>query len=158
MSNSTAALEAMNPRVGELQGTGDWFTVTQDQINQFADVTLDHQFIHIDPERAAAETPFGGTIAHGFLTLSMLTHLQESIGGDLWRREGLEMFLNYGFEKVRFISPVPAGARIRASAVLSRVELKGTSVQSTRTMTVEIEGTNRPALVADWIDRAVYDS
>ena len=158
MSNSTAALEAMNPRVGELQGTGDWFTVTQDQINQFADVTLDHQFIHIDPERAAAETPFGGTIAHGFLTLSMLTHLQESIGGDLWRREGLEMFLNYGFEKVRFISPVPAGARIRASAVLSRVELKGTSVQSTRTMTVEIEGTNKPALVADWIDRAVYDS
>ena len=158
MSNSTAALEAMNPRVGELQGTGDWFTVTQDQINQFADVTHDHQFIHIDPERAAAETPFGGTIAHGFLTLSMLTRLQESIGTDLWRREGLDMFLNYGFDKVRFISPVPSGARIRASAVLSKVELKGTSVQTTRTMTVEIEGTDRPALVAEWIDRAVYDS
>ena len=158
MSNSTAALEAMNPRVGELQGTGDWFTVTQEQINQFADVTLDHQFIHTDPERAAAETPFGGTIAHGFLTLSMLTHLQESLGTDLWRREGLDMFLNYGFDKVRFISPVPAGARIRASAVLSKTELKGTSVQTTRTMTVEIEGMDRPALVAEWIDRAVYDS
>ena len=158
MSNSVAALEAMSHRIGQLQGTGDWFTVSQEQINQFADVTYDHQYIHIDPERAAAETPFGGTIAHGFLTLSMLTHLQESIGSDLWRSEGLEMFLNYGFDKVRFISPVPAGARIRASAVLSRAEVKGTSVQTIRTMTVEIEGMDRPALVAEWIDRAVYDS
>lgn len=158
MSNSVAALEAMSHRIGQLQGTGDWFTVSQEQINQFADVTRDHQYIHIDPERAAAETPFGGTIAHGFLTLSMLTHLQESIGSDLWRSEGLEMFLNYGFDKVRFISPVPAGARIRASAVLSKAELKGTSVQTTRTLTVEIEGADRPALVAEWIDRAVYDS
>ena len=158
MSNSVAALEAMNPLVGEPGGTGDWFTVTQGQINQFADVTHDHQFIHIDPERAATESPFGGTIAHGFLTLSMLTHLQESIEGDPWRREGLVMFLNYGFDRVRFINPVPVGARIRASAVLSRVELKGTSLQTMRTMTVEIEGTEKPALVAEWIDRAVYDS
>ena len=158
MSNSVAALEAMSHLVGEPGGTGDWFTVTQQQINEFADVTRDHQFIHIDPERAAAETPFGGTIAHGFLTLAMLTHLQESIGGDLWRSEGLEMFLNYGFDKVRFISPVPVGARIRASAVLSKAEWKGTALQTTRTMTVEIEGADRPALVAEWIDRAVYDS
>ena len=158
MSNSVAALEAMSHRIGQLQGTGDWFTVSQEQINEFADATHDHQFIHIDPARAAAETPFGGTIAHGFLTLSMLTHLQESIGSDLWRSEGLEMFLNYGFDKVRFITPVPAGARIRASAILSKAEVKGTSVQTTRTMTVEIEGMDRPALVAEWIDRAVYDS
>ena len=121
-------------------------------------MTHDHQFIHIDPERAAVESPFGGTIAHGFLTLSMLTRLQESIEGDPWRREGLVMFLNYGFDRVRFINPVPVGARIRASAVLSRVELKGTSLQTMRTMTVEIEGTEKPALVAEWIDRAVYDS
>ena len=158
MSNSVAALEAMNPLVGQTQGTGDWFTVTQDQINQFAAVTVDHQYIHIDPERAAAESPFGGTIAHGFLTLSMLTHLQESIEGDPWRREGLVMFLNYGFDKIRFINPVPTGARIRASAVLSKAELKGMSLQTTRTMTVEIDGAAKPALVAEWIDRAVYDS
>ena len=158
MSNSVAALAAMNHLVGEPQGTGDWFTVTQDQINQFADGTHDHQFIHIDAEKAAAESPFGGTIAHGFLTLSMLTHLQESIEGDPWRREGLVMFLNYGFDKVRFINPVPSGARIRASAVLSKAELKGTSLQTMRTMTVEIEGEQKPALVAEWIDRAVYDS
>ena len=79
MSNAAAAFEAMKDRIGEEQGAGDWFTVSQEQIDRFADVTNDHQFIHVDPERAAAETPFGGTIAHGFLTLSMLVHLQESI-------------------------------------------------------------------------------
>ena len=158
MSNAAAAFEVMKDRIGEEQGAGDWFTVTQDQIDQFADVTHDHQFIHVDPERAAAETPFGGTIAHGFLTLSMLVHLQETIPAEPGPLEGIVMGINYGFEKVRFINPVPSGARIRASAVISNVELKGTSLQTTRTMTVEIEGQERPALVADWVGRAVYDS
>lgn len=158
MSNAAAAFEAMKDRIGEEQGAGDWFTVSQEQINRFADVTNDHQFIHVDPERAAAETPFGGTIAHGFLTLSMLVHLQESIEAEPMPLDGLMMGINYGFEKVRFITPVPSGARIRASAAISNVELKGTSVQTTRTMTIEIEDVERPALVADWIGRFVFDS
>ena len=158
MSNAAAAFEAMKDRIGEEQGAGDWFTVSQEQIDRFADVTNDHQFIHVDPERAAAETPFGGTIAHGFLTLSMLVHLQESIKAEPMPLDGLIMGINYGFEKVRFIAPVPSGARIRASAAISNVELRGTSVQTTRTMTIEIEGLERPALVADWIGRFVFDS
>ena len=158
MSNAAAAFEAMKDRIGEEQGAGDWFTVSQEQINRFADVTNDHQFIHVDPERAAAETPFGGTIAHGFLPLSMLVPLQESIEAEPMPLDGLMMGINYGFEKVRFITPVPSGARIRASAAISNVELKGTSVQTTRTMTIEIEDVERPALVADWIGRFVFDS
>ena len=158
MSNAAAAFEVMKERIGQDQGTGDWFTVTQEQIDQFADVTRDHQFIHVDPERAAAETPFGGTIAHGFLTLSMLVHLQESIPTEPVPLAGFLMGINYGFDKVRFISPVPTGSRIRASSTLSNVELKGSSVQTTRTITVEIDGAERPALVAEWIGRLVYDS
>ena len=158
MGNAAAAFEVMKDRIDEDQGAGDWFTVGQEQIDRFADVTNDHQFIHVDPERAAAETPFGGTIAHGFLTLSMLVHLQESIETEPMPLDGLMMGINYGFEKVRFITPVPSGARIRASAAIKNVELKGTSVQTTRTMTIEIEGVERPALVADWIGRFVFDS
>ncbi len=155
MSNAAAAYEAINARVGNDEATGDWFQITQEQINAFADCTHDHQFIHTDPERA---TPvFGGTIAHGFLTLSMLVKLTASIPNEI-PLEGIQMGINYGFEKVRFINPVLSGKRIRASAVTSAVELKGTAVNSTRTITVEIEGEGKPALVADWIGRTVYDS
>ena len=155
MSNAAAAYEAINARVGHDEAAGDWFQITQEQINAFADCTHDHQFIHTDPERA---TPvFGGTIAHGFLTLSMLVKLTASIPNEI-PLEGIQMGINYGFEKVRFINPVLSGKRIRASAVTSAVELKGTAVNSTRTITVEIEGEGKPALVADWIGRTVYDS
>ena len=143
---------------GKESATGDWMEVNQELINQFADVTLDHQFIHVDPERAK-QTPFGTTIAHGFLTLSLLTHLGASANPedpDPARFAGRMMGVNYGFEKVRFISPVKVGSRIRVHSLLSKVELKGNSVQQTRTMTVEIEGEERPALVADWLTRAVY--
>jgi acyl dehydratase len=132
--------------------------ITQDLINQFADVTLDHQFIHIDPVRAKA-TPFGTTIAHGFLTLSLLTHLGKGTNdekADPARYDGIVMGVNYGFDKVRFISPVKVGSRIRAHAELSKVELKGNAIQTTRTFTVEIEGESKPALVADWLTRAIY--
>ena len=158
MGNAAAAFEVMKERIGQDLGTGEWFTVTQDQIDQFADVTHDHQFIHVDPERAAAETPFGGTIAHGFLTLSMLVHLERSVPAEPPPAEGLLMGINYGFDKVRFITPVPSGARIRAATTISNVELTGTSVQVTRTTAVEIEGIERPAFVAEWIGRIVYDS
>src|SRR6476660_1411946 len=102
------AFELFKADIGNDEGAGEWFQVDQDQVNQFADVTHDHQFIHVDPERAAA-TPFGGTIAHGFLTLAMLTHLAagaSSAAPDPAKYEGILMGINYGFNKVRFVSPV----------------------------------------------------
>ncbi len=144
--------------VGTDEGTGEWFAVTQDQIDQFAEVTHDHQFIHVDPE-AAKNTPFGTTIAHGFLTLSMLTHLSagaSSAPSNPARYEGLLMGINYGFNRVRFVNPVKVGSRIRARAVTANVEVKGSSIDVTRNFTVEIEGEEKPALIAEWVTRMVY--
>ncbi|MFT5200904.1 MAG: acyl dehydratase [Candidatus Aldehydirespiratoraceae bacterium] len=156
MSNAANAYEAMKASEGRDEGHGDWFEITQDQIDKFADVTHDHQFIHIDPERA---TPiFGGTIAHGFLSLSMLVHLTESIDQELPPLEGVMMGLNYGFDKVRFLNPVNSGKRVRAHSVISKIELKGAAINSTRTITVEIEGVEKPALMAEWIGRIAFDS
>src|SRR3982751_1633168 len=129
-TNAETAYESVKGNVGLSNGTGDWFEVTQDQINQFADVTHDHQFIHVDPERAKA-TPFGTTIAHGFLTLSMLPHLANGASSappNPGKYEGLLMGINYGFNKVRFINPVKVGSRIRARAVTTNAELKGSSI------------------------------
>ncbi len=153
--NAQAAYEAMNATIGQPPVAGDWFEVTQERINDFAHATLDHQFIHIDPERAA-ETPFGGTIAHGFLTLSLLVHLSTSVPNDLPQFDGLLMGVNYGMNKVRFINPVATGSRIRVTAETADVVLKGNSVDQTRTMVVEIEGQEKPALVAEWIGRLVF--
>lgn len=156
--NAENAYKLLKAVEGKEEATGEWFQVDQDLVNQFADVTKDHQFIHIDPERAK-QTPFGGPIAHGFLTLSMLTHLGATANPpnpDPKRYEGMIMGVNYGFDKVRFISPVKVGSRIRAHKLLSKVELKGNAVQQTQTMTVEIEGESKPALVAEWLTRAVY--
>lgn len=150
------AYEAMSAQIGGDPVAGDWFELDQDRINAFADATLDHQFIHVDVERAKTETPFGGTIAHGFLTLSMLVHLSTSIPSDLPPMEGAVMGINYGMNKVRFINPVPAGSRVRATSTVSNVELKGSAVDMTRTMTVEIEGQDKPALIAEWIGRTVF--
>lgn len=159
MSEAAArAFEFFKADVGNDEGTGDWFQVTQEQIDQFADVTYDHQFIHIDPERAK-DTPFGTTIAHGFLTLSMLTHLAQgasSAPSDPARYEGVLMGINYGFNKVRFVNPVKVNSRIRARGVTANVELKGSSIEVTRSFTVEIEGEEKPALVAEWVTRTVY--
>ena len=156
--NAQNAFELFKAAEGTESATGDWMEVDQDRINQFADVTLDHQFIHVDPERAK-DTPFGTTIAHGFLTLSLLTHLGASAqpeNQDPARHKGVVMGVNYGFDKVRFISPVTVGSRVRVHALLSKVEIKGNAIQQTRTMTIEIEGQEKPALVADWITRMVY--
>ena len=150
------AYAAMSETVGGEPVFSDWIEVTQERIDAFADATLDHQFIHVDVERAKAETPFGGTIAHGFLTLSLLPHLSSTMPSQLPRLDGVLMGINYGLNKLRFINPVPAGARIRASAVVTDVALKGNAVDQTRTMTVEIEGEERPALVAEWIGRVVF--
>ena len=156
MSNAANAYELLKAREGVDEGHGDWFEITQEQINQFADCTIDHQFIHIDAQRA---TPvFGGTIAHGFLTLSMLTHLTNSIEQDLPPLDGVMMGINYGFDRVRFLNPVNSGSRVRANSVNRKVELKGAAVNSTRVITVEIEGVAKPALMAEWIGRIVFDS
>ena len=155
-TNAETAFELFTAALGTAEGTGEWFEVTQDQVNQFADVTFDHQFIHVDPEAAKA-TPFGGTIAHGFLTLSMLVHLGASIPQDPARFAGVVMGVNYGFDKVRFVSPVPVGSRIRAASELVDVQLKDpNNLQVTRRYTVEVEGVDRPAVVADWITRLTY--
>ena len=159
MSEAAAnAFPLFQADVGNDEGTGEWFEVTQDQIDRFADVTHDHQFIHVDPEAAKA-TPFGTTIAHGFLTLSMLTHLSAGATSgtpDPARFAGLLMGINYGFDKVRFVNPVKVGSRVRARAVTKDVVLKGGAIDVTRSFTVEIEGEEKPALVADWITRMVY--
>jgi acyl dehydratase len=159
MSEAAAkAFPLFQADVGNDEGTGEWFKVTQDQVDKFADVTHDHQFIHVDPEAAKA-TPFGGTIAHGFLTLSMLTHLAKGASSapeDPARYEGVAMGINYGFNRVRFVNPVKVGSRIRARAVTANVELKGSAIEVTRTFTIEIEGEEKPALVAEWVTRAVY--
>ena len=159
-SNAEKAYTAMKAREGQAEGAGDWFEVTQETINAFADVTHDHQFIHVDPEKAAQLSPWKVTIAHGFLTLSLLSHLTGSIrGGDGngLAMEGVVMGVNYGFDKVRFINPVKVNAKIRASGVTKLVELKDpNNVQVTRTVTVEIDGEDKPALVADWVTRIVF--
>ena len=161
-SNAENAFESMKATEGQAEGTGEWFQVTQELINTFADATHDHQFIHVDPERAKAQSPWGTTSAHGFLTLSLLTHLIGSMRPEAGserpagRMEGLMMGVNYGFDKVRFVNPVKSGSRIRASGVTKAVELKGNAINVTRTITVEIEGEEKPALVADWITRMVF--
>ncbi len=126
----------------------EWHTVTQEQIDQFADCTLDHQYIHVDREKAK-QTPFGTTIAHGFLTLSMLSHFAESFSVLI---DGVVMGINAGFDKVRFLAPVKVGSRIRAHAKVVAIEEKKPGQFRVKTdVTVEIEGEETPALIAEWI-------
>jgi acyl dehydratase len=135
--------------VGKEVGLSSWYLVDQKRIDVFADVIEDHQFIHIDPERAKKETPFGSTVAHGFLTMSLLSIMSYEVMPVI---EGTTMGVNYGFDKLRFISPVRAGSRVRGRFVLAEAKLrKPKELQSRTNVTVEIEGEDRPALVADWI-------
>ena len=157
MTNGEKAYELMQAALGQPEGSGDWFEIDQARIDAFADVSGDHQFIHVDPEACRTMSPWGVPIAHGFLTLSLLTKLMESVPQPPERREGAIMGINYGFEKVRFINPVKVGSKVRASSVLAAVDKKdANTLQVTRTITVEIEGEGKPALVADWVTRAVY--
>lgn len=135
--------------IGQPLPPSAWVEVTQARITAFAGATDDHQFIHIDPERAARETPFGGTIAHGFLTLSLASRFAYEVVGGL---DGQTASLNYGFERIRFLAPVLAGARIRGRFTLSAaVPRTETAVLMTHALTIEIEGSETPALVADWL-------
>jgi acyl dehydratase len=144
-----ATLDALRARIGDELGTSDWLVIDQDRINAFAEATGDHQWIHVDAERAARETPFGTTIAHGFLTLSLVSALMRravSIGG-------LRMTINYGLNRVRFVSPVPAGARVQARIVLGAMDEVNGVTQATWHITVEREGADKPCLVAEWLVR-----
>ena len=146
-------LARLRERVGSELGVSQWHLIDQTMVDRFADVTDDHQFIHVDPARARAETPFGGTIAHGFLTLSMLSVLLSEV---MPRIEGTRTSINYGFDKIRFLTPVKTGARIRGRFVLKEVTERGAGeVMFRNEATVEIEGGAKPALVAEWIGMAV---
>jgi acyl dehydratase len=142
------SLESYQALVGQEIGISSWHMVDQARIDSYADVIEDHQFIHIDPERAQA-TPFGTTIAHGFLTMSLLSVMSYEVMPAI---EGTTMGVNYGFEKLRFISPVKSGKRVRGRFTLTKAELRRPKeLQSITNVSVEIEGEDKPALVADWI-------
>jgi acyl dehydratase len=143
------SLSAYQNMVGHEVGVSSWHLVDQGRINLYADVIEDHQFIHIDPERAKKETPYGSTVAHGFLTMSLMSIMSYEVMPVI---EGTTMGVNYGFDRLRFISPVRAGSRVRGRFVLAEAKLrKPTELQSRTNVTVEIEGEEKPALVADWI-------
>jgi acyl dehydratase len=140
-------------RLGDLAGrevgVSDWLVVTQDRIDAFADATGDRQWIHVDAERARTGTPFGATIAHGFLTLSLISALVR----DAVTVDGVRMALNYGLNRVRFVSPVPSGSRIRARVALAKIDDMADSIQAIWNVTIERDGGDKPAVVAEWIVR-----
>ena len=143
-----AALEQIKSRVGEAIGVSEWLEIDQARIDAFAQVTEDHQFIHVDQEKAA-QTPFGGTIAHGFLTLSLLSRMAADV---VLAPPETKLVVNYGFERVRFLAPVKAGKRVRGRFTLASFEEKAPGRwQATHRVEVEIEGEDKPALTADWI-------
>jgi acyl dehydratase len=149
---SASGIRALENRVGEEVAVSPWIEITQERIDTFARAIDDFQWIHVDRERAK-KSPFGGTIAHGFLTLSLLSHLSERTFAYSDRKMGV----NYGLNRVRFTSPVPSGSRVRARFTLAKYEkIEGSGVQVTWNTVVEIEGTDKPALVAEWIGRHYY--
>lgn len=146
-------IEELKSLIGQEVGSSNWFEVTQSRINDFADATEDHQWIHIDVDRAKTDSPFHSTIAHGFLTLSLLPHLVSQavkVQGDF------KMGINYGLNRLRFVSPVLSGSRVRARLTLQSVEDFQGGNQITWTVTCETEGGQKPALVAEWLVR-YYD-
>jgi len=143
-----ASLDEIRAKIGEEVGVSDWILVDQARIDAFADATEDRQFIHVDP-KAAAQTPFGGTVAHGFLTLSLLSALAADA---MLHPDSLKMAINYGLDRVRFVAPVRAGCRVRGRFRLDSVEEKAPGqVLMRHTVTVEIEGEDKPALTAEWL-------
>ena len=145
---TASPLQTLQAEVGRTY-VSEWILVDQAMIDRFAEVTGDHQFTHVDPERAAL-TPFGGTVAHGFLLLSLLPRLQASMGRP--RPEGVRMAVNYGFERVRFVTPVRSGSRVRGRSTLVSVEEKRPGhLQQLAEVTLEVEGSDKPALTAAWI-------
>lgn len=146
-----ASAEQIHAAKGEDLGSSQWHTITQDQVDRFAEATLDHQWIHTDPERAA-QGPFGGPIAHGFLTLSLVS----ALNAEIYRFDGIKMGINYGLNKVRFPSPVRVGSRVCARTELADVAEAGEGLQLTLSTTVAIEDADKPACVAEVLSRLVF--
>jgi acyl dehydratase len=142
-------LDAYQKMVGTEIGLSDWITVSQKMIDDFSDVTGDRQFIHNNPDRAADETPFGGAIAHGFLTLSLITQMYKDTTPIITDHE---VVINYGLNRIRFLAPVPSGARIRGRITLAKVEPRGTTqILTENKIVVEIENGEKPAMLGTWV-------
>ena len=143
-------IEGVLGLVGRHLGHTDWVTITQEQVDRFAEATGDHQWIHVDPERAARESPYGGPIAHGYLTLSLLVPLVSQT----YTISDATMGVNYGLNKVRFPAPVPVGSKVRARVTLKDVEEVAGGLQNTFAVTIEREGGDKPVCIAEWVTRA----
>jgi acyl dehydratase len=149
------AMSTLTDRIDVSGEATEWFEITQDRVNNFADTTMDQQWIHVDPERAAGG-PFGGPIAHGQLTMSIMSFLPGGEGVGIPEVEGMRMGINLGWNKVRFVSPVAVGSRIRTIGKLKSVEQKGEMLELINEMTVEIEGQDKPACVAESVLRIAF--
>ena len=148
-TTTTTTMAELPGLVGTELGTSDWFEVTQERVNKFADATDDHQWIHIDVERAKKESPYGGPIAHGYLTLSLVVPLAAQV----LTVTDVAMGVNYGLNKVRFPAPVPVGSKVRASVTLTAVDEVAGGLQLTQTVAIEREGGDKPVCIAEWVVR-----
>jgi len=155
MSAIEKAIEDLSAKIDQPSNPTDWFEMTQDRVNTFADATMDHQWIHVDPERAKAG-PFGAPIAHGQLTMSIMSFLPGGEGVGIPALEGVKMGVNYGWNRVRFMSPVKVGDNIRTVGKIKSVEQKGEMLEIVNELTVQIEGQDKPACVADSVLRLVF--
>jgi acyl dehydratase len=151
-----AVLADLRSRVGKEEKVGEWLTVDQQRINQFADATGDHQWIHVDPERARRESPYKDTIAHGFLTLSLLPALSREVEGGASPFPGVKLAVNYGLNKVRFPAPVKVNSRVRSRSRLKEVEEVAGGLQLVREVTVEVQGQDKPCCVAETLTRLYF--
>ncbi|MFK7912971.1 MAG: MaoC family dehydratase [Pseudomonadales bacterium] len=150
-----AALKVLSAKIDQPGDATDWFEITQDRINQFAEATMDHQWIHVDPERAKAG-PFGAPIAHGQLTLSILSFLPGDADIGVPALDGVKLGINYGWNRVRFPSPVPVGAHLRTRGCIKSVEAKGDMLEVVNELTCEIKGSDKPACVGESVLRLVF--
>ena len=154
-TNMHNALEILQQRLDQPNPSSDWFEITQDRVNDYADVSMDHQWIHVDVERAK-QGPFGAPIAHGNLTIAVMGHLPHSEAVTQPPLEGHRLSINYGFDRIRFPAPVRVGDRIRATSTLRRAEIKGGMIETMNEIVVEIEDQEKPALVAESLGRLVF--
>jgi acyl dehydratase len=149
-------LAELQAKVGTETGLGEWIAVNQQRINEFAEATGDHQWIHVDPERAKRESPFGDAVAHGFLTLSLIPHLTGSVTGEAPPYPGVKLGVNYGLNRVRFPSPVKVDSRVRARSKLKEVQDVGAALQLVTEVTIEVEGQDKPCCVAETVSRLYF--
>lgn len=154
--SQTSVLADLSSKIGSEVHVSEWLTITQEMIDAFATATLDRQWIHVDPARAQAESPFGATVAHGFFTLSLIPYLSGSVDPTVERYPGRKLAVNYGLNRVRFPHPVLVNSRVRAHTVLQSVEEVTGGLQIINQVTIEIEGQSKPACVAETISRIYF--